>query len=383
MAATTTDAGPDRAGRLRELLAVFGTLGVIGFGGPAAHIALMRREVVERREWLTDQQMVDLVGITNLIPGPNSTEMAMHVGRLRAGGIGLLVAGLAFILPAAAIVLALAWAYVTYGDTPTGEALLYGIKPVVIAIVVAALAPFARTALTSPLRWVVAAAAAALWAVGVNELVLLAGGAILVAGLRLGTRHPWAAVGLVLPAATAVASVNLLTLGAVFLKAGALLYGSGYVLLAFLRGDLVDRLGWLTDAQLLDAVAIGQVTPGPLFTTATFIGYLLAGIPGALVATVAIFAPAFVFVAIIGPLAERLRDRPLTAALLDGVNAAALGLMAAVSVQLGASALRDPLTIALFAASAAALWWGRVPSVALVAVGAVAGLAASAVGIGP
>jgi len=187
----------------------------------------------------------------------------------------------------------------------------------------------------------------------------------------------------VLPAATAVASVNLLTLGAVFLKAGALLYGSGYVLLAFLRGDLVDRLGWLTDAQLLDAVAIGQVTPGPLFTTATFVGYVLAGLPGALVATVAIFAPAFVFVAIIGPLADRLRDRPLTAALLDGVNAAALGLMAAVSVQLGLSAVRDPLTIGLLLASGAALWWGRIPSVALVAAGGAIGLVASMSGIGP
>ena len=362
---------------------MFGTLGIIGFGGPAAHIALMRREVVERRGWLTDQQMVDLIGITNLIPGPNSTEMAMHVGRLRAGGIGLVVAGLAFIVPAAVIVLALAWGYVAYGDTPTGEALLYGIKPVIIAIVVAALFAFARTALTSPLRWAVAAVVAVLWVIGVNELALLAGGAIVVAGARLGTSHPWAAMGLVLPAATAVASVNLLTLGAVFLKAGALLYGSGYVLLAFLRGDLVDRLGWLTDAQLLDAVAIGQVTPGPLFTTATFIGYLLAGPPGALVATIAIFAPAFLFVAVIGPIADRRRNRPLTASLLDGVNAAALGLMAAVSVQLGVSAVRDPLTVALFLASAAALWWGRVPSVALVAVGALVGLAATVMGIGP
>jgi len=374
---------PSRSTRLRELLAVFGTLGVIGFGGPAAHIALMRREVVERRRWLTDQQMVDLIGITNLIPGPNSTEMAMHVGRLRAGGIGLLVAGLAFILPAAAIVLALAWAYVAYGDTPTGEALLYGIKPVIVAIVAAALVAFARTALAGPLRVGVAVGVAVLWVLGVNELALLAGGALLVAGARLGTNHPWAAIGLVLPAATAVASVNLLTLGAVFLKAGALLYGSGYVLLAFLRGDLVDRLGWLTDAQLLDAVAIGQVTPGPLFTTATFVGYVLAGVPGAAVATVAIFAPAFVFVAVIGPIAERLRDRPLTAALLDGVNAAALGLMAAVSVQLGLSAVRDPLTIGLLAASMAGLWWGRMASVLLVAIGAAAGLAAGALGIGP
>jgi chromate transporter len=366
-----------RSSRLRELLAVFGTLGVIGFGGPAAHIALMRREVVERRRWLTDQQMVDLVGITNLIPGPNSTEMAMHVGRLRAGGAGLVVAGLAFIVPAALIVLALAWAYVEYGATPTGEALLYGVKPVIIAIVLAALVAFARTALAGPLRAVVAAAVALLWIAGVNELVLLAAGAIAVAALRLGTRQPWAAVGLVMPVAAATAaaaSVNLLTLGAVFLKAGALLYGSGYVLLAFLRGDLVEGLGWLTDAQLLDAVAIGQVTPGPLFTTATFIGYILAGVPGAVVATVAIFLPAFVFVALIGPLADRVRDRPLTAALLDGVNAAALGLMAAVTVQLGREAVVDPLTVGLLVLSGLALWWGRIPSVVLVAAGAAAGL---------
>ena len=363
---------------------MFGTLGVIGFGGPAAHIALMRREVVERRRWLTDQQMVDLVGITNLIPGPNSTEMAMHVGRLRAGGAGLVVAGLAFIVPAAAIVLALAWAYVAFGSTPAGEALLYGIKPVVVAVVAFALLAFARTALRGPLLIGVAVVAGILWLIGVNELALLAAGALAVAALRLGASRPSAAIGLViLPAVAAGASVNLVTLGAVFLKAGALLYGSGYVLLAFLRGDLVDRLGWLTDAQLLDAVAIGQVTPGPLFTTATFIGYVLAGIPGAAIATVAIFLPAFVFVAIIGPLAERLRERPITAALLDGVNASALGLMAVVSLQLGVSAVRDPVTIALLVASAAALWWNRVPSVALVVAGGIVGVAAAQMGIGP
>jgi chromate transporter len=371
--------------RLRDLLVVFGTLGVIGFGGPAAHIALMRREVVERRRWLSDSQLVDLVGLTNLIPGPNSTEMAMHVGRLRAGGAGLLVAGLAFILPAAAIVLALAWIYVTYGATPAGEALLYGVKPVIIAIVAAALVAFGRTALTGPLRIAVAVAVAGLWAVGVNELVLLAAGAAVVAVARLGTGHPWTAIGLALPVAatTAAASVNLLTLAGVFLKAGALLYGSGYVLLAFLRGDLVDRLGWLTDAQLLDAVAIGQVTPGPLFTTATFIGYVLAGVPGAVIATTAIFLPAFVFVALIGPIADRLRDRPLTAALLDGVNAAAIGLMAAVTVQLGVSAIRDPLTIGIALGAGAGLLGGRVPSVLLVVAGGAIGLAAGAAGIGP
>ena len=375
----------DARSRLRELVVVFGTLGFIGFGGPAAHIALMRREVVERRGWLTDQELVDLIGITNLIPGPNSTEMAMHVGRLRAGGRGLIVAGLAFILPAAAIVLALAWAYVEFGSTPTGEALLYGIKPVVIAIVAVALVAFARTALTSPVRMAIALAAGLLWLVGVNELVLLAAGAVAVAVIRLATSHPWAAVGVALPAAAVgVASVNLVTLAAVFLKAGALLYGSGYVLLAFLRGDLVERLGWLTDAQLLDAVAIGQVTPGPLFTTATFVGYVLAGVPGAVIATTAIFLPAFVFVAIIGPFADRLRKRPLTAALLDGVNAAAIGLMAAVSVQLGASALVDPLTIALAVAAGASLMWLRVSSVLLVGIGGAIGLAAAGiVGIDP
>lgn len=385
MADTRDDERPfgTRRRALVELVTLFGTLGVIGFGGPAAHIALMRREVVERRRWLGEQQFLDLIGITNLIPGPNSTEMAMHVGRLRAGGLGLVVAGAAFILPAAMIVLALAWAYVAYGRTPAAEALLYGIKPVVVAIVAAAVVAFARIALTGPLRVGVALAVGLLWVAGVNELALLAGGALAVVALRLGTHQPWTALVFAIPvAAVGGGSVSLPLLAAVFLKAGALLYGSGYVLLAFLRGDLVERLGWLTDAQLLDAVAVGQVTPGPLFTTATFVGYVLAGIPGAAIATVAIFLPGFVFVALIGPLADRLRDRPLTAALLDGLNAAAIGLIAAVTVQLGVAAVRDPLTVALAIASGAALLWGRIPSVLLVASGAAVGLARFVV-IGP
>lgn len=374
-----------RGARLRELLVTFGTLGAIGFGGPAAHVGLMRREVVERRQWLTDQQLLDLVGIANLLPGPNSTELAMLVGRARAGGAGLLVAGLAFIVPAAAIVLAIAWAYVAYGTTPTGEALLYGIGPVVVAIVAIAVVGFARTTLTGPLRIVIAVAVALLWVAGVSELLLLAAGAVTVAAVRIGTGHPWAAIGLVLPAAgvATAASVDLWILAAVFLKAGALLYGSGYVLLALLRGDLVERLGWLTDTQLLDAVAIGQVTPGPLLTTATFIGYVLAGVPGAVIATVAIFLPAFIVVALVGPIADRVRDRPLTAALIDGVGAAALGLMAAVTVQLARSAIVDPLTVGLLVASVALAWWGRLSSVVLVGGGAAVGVLASAIGIGP
>jgi len=368
---------------MRDLIVVFGTLGLIGFGGPAAHIALMRREVVERRGWLSDAQLIDLVGVTSLIPGPNSTELAMLVGRLRAGRAGLLVAGIAFILPAAAIVLVLAWAYVAYGASPAGEAILYGVAPVIVAIVLAALIVFARTALGRPLAAALAVAVAALWLVGVNELILLLGAALLMAVARGGARLGAPAL-VALPLAVAGASsVNLVTLAGVFLKAGALLYGSGYVLIAFLRGDLVERLGWLTDAQLLDAVAIGQVTPGPLFTTATFIGYVLAGVPGAVVATVAIFLPAFVFVALAAPLIERIRDRPLTSALLDGVNAAAIGLMAAVALQLGLTAIRDPWTAGIGLLAGLALLSGRVPSVLLVAAGALAGLAAAAIGIGP
>ena len=366
-------------GSLRELMVVFGTLGLIGFGGPAAHVALMRRELVERRGWLSDPHLLDLVGITSLIPGPNSTELAMLVGQRRAGRAGLLVAGLAFILPAAAIVLVLAWAYVAYGTTPAGQAILYGVAPVIVVIVVAALVAFARSALGRPLSLALAVAVAALWLVGVNELVLLAGSAALMASARLGA----APAILLLPvtAAAGASAVNLLTLAGVFLKAGALLYGSGYVLVAFLRGDLVERLGWLTDAQLLDAVAIGQVTPGPLFTTATFIGYVLAGIPGAAVATAAIFLPAFVIVALVAPWIEGIRDRPLTAALLDGLNAAAIGLMAAVALQLGLTAFRDPLTVTIGLLAGLALLGRRIPSVVLVLAGGAVGLAAAAAGI--
>jgi chromate transporter len=377
-----------RTGRLVELVRLFGMLGIIGFGGPAAHIALMRREVVERRRWMDDRQLVDMVALTSLIPGPNSTELAMLVGRDRAGGRGLLVAGLAFILPAAAIVLVLAWAYATYGTTPAGSGLLYGLKPVVLAVVAAAVVSFARVALATPVAVAVAIGAAAAWALGVNELLVLAMAAAVIALMRLRPA-PTTALGMA-PAAPWLASlaerlatVDLPLLFLVFLKAGGLLFGSGYVLLAYLRGDLVERLGWLTDQQLLDAVAVGQVTPGPLFTTATFIGYLVAGMAGAALATVAIFLPAFIFAALIGSVAGRLRDRPLTAALLDGLNAGAVGLMAVVTLELGWSALVDPLTIVLALCAVLAVTVWRVPSVLLMAVGAVAGLAATAAGIGP
>lgn len=372
--------------RLRELVAVFGLLGIIGFGGPAAHIALMRREVVDRRRWMTDQGVMDLVGLTSLIPGPNSTELAMLIGQQRAGMRGLLVAGLAFIVPAAAIVLALAWAYVSFGTTPPGEGLLYGLKPVLLAIVATAVVSFGRVSAATPLGVAIAIGGALGWLAGLHELLVLGLAAVLMATVRL-----WSARGpTVMPIGLGLlglgersAQVDLPILFAVFLKAGALLFGSGYVLLAYLRGDLVLRLGWLTDQQLLDAVAIGQVTPGPLFTTATFIGYLLGGVGGAVVATVGIFLPAFIVSALIGRYAGRVRDRPLTAALLDGVNAGAVGLMVAVTGQLALSAIVDPLTLVLAVGAALALFVWRPSSVLLLAIGGAAGLAATAAGIGP
>jgi chromate transporter len=377
----------NRGHRLRELVTVFGTLGLIGFGGPVAHIALMRREVVDRRRWLTERELLDLIGLTSLIPGPNSTELAMLIGHRRAGGWGLLIAGFAFILPAASLVLALAWAYVTYGTTPGAEALLYGIKPVVLAVVAAALVGFARTALSTWLAAAIGLGAAVLWAAGVNELALLAAAALVMAAARLpAIRRPLAVVAPLAAVggrAAAAAQVDLWLLAGVFLKAGALLFGSGYVLLAYLRGDLVLRLSWLTDQQLLDAVAIGQVTPGPLFTTATFIGYVVAGVAGAAVATIAIFLPAFVLSALVGRVAHRVREWATAGALLDGLNAGSIGLMAAVTVQLGTGAIVDPATVAFAGLALTGLLLLKVPSIALVAAGGAAGLALSAVGIGP
>src|SRR5688572_2591892 len=302
---------------LLEVAQVALKLGVTAFGGPAAHIAMLREETVVRRQWLTDAYFLDLVGATNLIPGPNSTEIVIHVGYLRAGWRGLLVAGTLFILPAATIVLALGWAYVQFGATPAGESLLYGIKPVVIAVVAQALWGLGRTALKGPLLLGIGAAAAALYLSGINELIILFGGALIVLLVRTAQRLSPGQLGaaMAVPFAglpftmlptlllqSAPGPVSLATLFLTFLKIGAVLYGSGYVLLAFLRTDLVERLGWLTDQQLLDAVAIGQMTPGPVFTTATFVGYLVAGVPGAVLATVGIFLPAFVFVALLRPL---------------------------------------------------------------------------------
>jgi len=399
-------------GTLGEIARVFLKLGTIAFGGPAAHIALMREEVVERRRWVTEQRFLDLIGLTNLIPGPNSTEMAIHLGYVRAGWRGLVVAGVCFILPAAVIVGALAAAYVAWGTTPQVDRMLYGIKPVIIGVVAHALVGLGRTALTHPLAAAWAAGALALYLLGVHELALLFGGGLgyaLVRGLwqrptptrpaalrglgwasaaaglaGAGTRGAAAAAaGGAATAGTVVAGVPtapfaLSGLFGVFLKVGAVLYGSGYVLLALLRRDLVERLGWLTDRQLLDAIAVGQATPGPVFTTATFVGYVLGGVAGAAVATVGIFLPSFLFVAAVHPLGLWLRRSWWTGALLDGVNTVSLALMAGVTLQLAGAALVDPVTVVVAVASMVALVRLRLNSAWLIAAGGLVGLVARA-----
>ena len=360
---------------LRELAGLFLKLGTIGFGGPAAHIALMQDEVVERRGWMDRQRFLDLVGASNLIPGPTSTELAIHIGREQAGWRGLLVAGSCFIVPAMLIVLGFAWVYVEFGETVQVEAILYGIQPVMIAIVLQALIKLIPTALRTVELWIVCSLVLVAYLFGVNELILLVGSGLLLMVVRSSGPNP-GVFGFAPLAALPIAGLDHLFL--VFLKIGAVLYGSGYVLLAFLRTDLVETLGWLTEKQLIDAVAVGQVTPGPLFTTATFIGYVLAGLPGALLATLGIFLPSFVFVALTHSLIERVRRSARLSALLDGINAAALALMAGVTFQLGFVAIRDLPTALIAIVSAGLLLSTKIKNVILVIAGALAGLLRSA-----
>jgi chromate transporter len=383
-----------RQGALREVAALFLKLGWIAFGGPAAHIALMRQEVVMRRKWVTEQQFLDLLGASNLIPGPTSTELAIYLGYTRAGRLGLVLAGVLFILPAMLLVLLFAWVYVRYGSLPQVASVLYGIKPVIIAVIVQAIYGLLRTAVKTWRLGVVVAVGGASYLAGLNPLIPLFGLALLVMLVenrgRLASRarstakgHPLLmaravppGTGALIPAA---AAGGLVTLFLTFLKIGATLYGSGYVLLAFLRDDFVTRLHWLTDRQLLDAIAVGQFTPGPVFTTATFIGYLTGRWIGAVVATIGIFLPSFFFVGAVYPIVPRLRASPWTAAFLDGANAAALGLMIAVAWQLGTTSIVDVFTAGLAVAAVLLLIRYHVNSAWLVLGGAAAGIAAKLV----
>lgn len=365
---------------LSELAGLFLKLGATAFGGPAVHIAMMREEVVKRRKWLDEGRFMDLVGATNLIPGPSSTELAIHIGWERRRWAGLLVAGLSFIVPAMSITGLCAWAYVRFGGLPQTMWILYGIKPVMIAVVMQAIWGLIPTAAkTTPLR-ALGLASAVLVVAGMDELLALAlagAASALLSVRRNGGEGAARALAPFAPAlATSVGStaLTLPSLFGVFAKIGSVLYGSGYVLLAFLRAELVERLGWLSEAQLIDAVAVGQVTPGPVFTTATFIGYVLAGPEGALVATAGIFLPAFVFVALSGPLIPRLRASKVAGAFLDGVNVASLVLMMIVTAQLGRAAVVDLPTALLALGALLLLGRFRVSSTWLVALGALAGV---------
>lgn len=375
--------------RLREVATYFLRLGATAFGGPAAHIALMRHDVVDRKGWVDDAEYARLIGLANLVPGPNSTEVAMHVGRVRAGRKGLFVAGLAFIAPAFLVMLGLAWLYEEYGTEPRFRSVLAGIAPVVVVLLVQAILQLGRGSLRSGLAVVLTVLALGAAVVGLHELLILAAaGAAAWAVWYFGTRdrpgpathvwvlgvaalHPVATLG---PVMATAGPVMLAPLFLVFLQIGAVLYGSGYVLYAFLDTALVDQRGWLTEQQLLDAIAMGQLTPGPLFTTATFIGFTLRGLPGAIVATVGIFLPAFVFVAATDVVVHRLRDSAAFAAIIGGVVAASLGLLVFVAAVLATDALVDTGTVLIGLAAAIVLWWRRPNPVWLVAGGALCGL---------
>ncbi len=369
--------------RLKEVALVFLKLGTIAFGGPAAHVGMINLEVVKRRQWLSEEKLLDLLGVTNLIPGPNSTELAIHIGYERGGWRGLIIAGSCFILPAMLIVWTLAAIYVRYQKLPELEWVLYGIKPVIIAIVIQALWQLSKKAIKDIPTIVVGVGVIAAFFLGINEilLLLLAGLGVMLVNLRR-SRNGIAGVWLlpisgVLAVGTPIAPpANWLNVFLFFLKTGSVLYGSGYVLLAFLQRDLVERNQWLTSQQLLDAIAIGQFTPGPVFTTATFIGYLLAGNAGAIAGTIGIFLPAFVLVAIINPWVPKLRQSIWVSSALDGINAASLGLMAAVTYTLGQAALVDLLTVVLALISAIVVFRFKVNSAWLVLAGGIVGLVA-------
>lgn len=371
----------ERQGRLKELALLFLRLGATAFGGPAAQIAIMHDETVRRKKWLDDKGFLDLIGAVNLIPGPNSTEVAIHVGYLRAGWRGLVTAGACFIIPAAVIVTALTWVYVRYGSTPAGDHIFYGIKPVIIAVILQALYFLGSKAVREPVTILTGIAVAAAYLFGVNEIGLLFGGGLFVMLWKNARRlRGQNLAAFILPltgidtAAAEAKGATLASIFLVFLKIGSVLYGSGYVLLAFLNSDFVEHRGWLTHQQLLDVVAIGQITPGPWFTTATAIGYLLGGVPGAALATLGIFLPSFIFVAVSNPIIPRLRRSPWAGAALDGVNASSLGLMAGVTVDLARASFSDPLTILIGAAAVGALFFLRVNSTWLVLAGGVIGL---------
>lgn len=334
--------------KLKEVVRLFLKLGVIGFGGPAAHIAMMRHEMVEKRRWMDEQHFLDLVGATNLIPGPNSTEMTMHIGHERAGWKGLVVAGMCFILPAVLITALFAWLYKQYGQLPEVQPFIYGIKPAIIAIILAAVIPLAKRSLKSVELGILGIGTLILSLVGINEIIVMFGAGFLFLALAAMRNKPTLNSGFhgIVPftflqvTGISIVSVSTFNLFLIFLKIGAILYGSGYVLFAFLDTELVAK-GLLTRPQLIDAIAVGQFTPGPVFSSVTFIGYQISGWTGAMVSTIAIFLPSFVFVALLNPLVKKMRNSRLFSAFLDAVNVASVAIIIAICYQMGKESITD------------------------------------------
>ncbi|MGA3195697.1 MAG: chromate efflux transporter [Terriglobales bacterium] len=379
-----SDSSPSREVSLTEIAFVFLKLGMIAFGGPAAHLAMMEEEFVRRRRWITQAEFLDRLATANLIPGPSSTEVAIFIGQLKRGWRGLIVAGFCFIVPAALIVSAIAWAYVRFGSLPRAQNVFFAIKPVVVAIIVQAIGRMSRTGIRTALLASVAVLAAVLSFIGVSPVLVLvfAGtlsaaalgmkGRLLSAGFLTGPAMVLAVVTAITVKAAAPALLGRLFLS--FLKIGSVVFGSGYVLLAFLQSEFVEHLHWLSEQQLLDAVAVGQFTPGPVFTTATFIGYIVAGWRGAAVATLGVFLPGFILVALSGPLIPRVRRSPVAGAALDGVVAGSLALMAVVAWQLGKASIMNWTTLAIFLVALIGLLRFRLNSAWLIGVAAVFGL---------
>ena len=376
----------EERGTLAEVAREFLRLGFIAYGGPAAHVAMMEEQFVRRRGWLTRERFLDLLGAVNLLPGPSSTELAIYLGEIRAGLAGLIVAGSCFILPAAILVTGLAWAYLKFGALPQVAGLLFGIKPVVVALVAQAVWNLGKTAMRNVPLATLALAVVLLASVGVHAVWLLVGAGLLWMTLREGRRlsgnraalGAWFGLG----SGTMGGALGVLPVFFYFLKIGAVLIGSGYVLLPVLRADLVLNLHWLTDAQLLDAVAVSQATPGPFFTVATFIGFVLAGWKGATLATLGMFLPAFVYVGVTSGFLPKLRKSPLAGAFLDGVNAAAVALMALVGWQFGRAALVNIPAVILAVFSVVLVFRYKVNSIWLVLGGAAAGMVFRVLGWG-
>ncbi|MDO3644861.1 chromate efflux transporter [Mucilaginibacter sp. L3T2-6] len=333
-----------KKGPLKELAAIFLKLGTTAFGGPAAHIAMMRQEVVVKRQWLTEQHFLDLIGATNLIPGPNSTEMAIHIGHERAGWKGLITAGLCFILPAVFITGCLAWLYKNYGTLPQVQPFVYGIKPAIISVILAAIYPLAKKSLKTIGLGITGALALLISLLGYSEILVLFGAGIVYAGLTAARQKKLNALT-IFPPLFSMADNGLFSrvntgLFLSFLKIGAILYGSGYVLFAFLDSELVMP-GIISRQQLVDAIAVGQFTPGPVFSSVTFIGYQVNGLNGAIVSTIGIFLPSFVFVALLNPLVKKMRGSKIFAAFLNAVNVASIALIVVICYQLGKDSLAN------------------------------------------